>query len=198
MAQLAMAVRRRTAFTLCREHGIALSEMAIVLGISEESFLLGLQRSNLSADEFQRSSGDLRLIRSIMELMRCELERLATSANGPWSKARLDALAQMARTMDLLSDMQERFAAARPQAHGGLTTDELRAALTRIDERINELANIRARELVREKSEPTGAPCSQPGMDGAGANDAAATVENSLEDVADTRREGLGQDPHGR
>lgn len=166
---LAMAMRRRSAYALCREYGIAPGEAAPLLGLTEKQFLSGIQRDGLSADELRRGNSQLRAARKIMRLLRRELETLAASENGISGKARLDALALLARTIDKVSDLQEKFDTARTQSSSGLTPDELRAALKRIDERINELANIRARELVGIQFKHTGDACGQSGVDVSGA-----------------------------
>lgn len=169
------AMRRRSAFALCREYGISAGEVAPVLGVTEPQFLRALRRDGLSFSEMQQGTRQLRIAQRIMELLRKELDTLSAFEKDVSSKTRLDALAQLARTIERVSDLQERFAAERAHAVGGLNPDELRAVLKRIDERIDELAEIRARELVRKEFKQPGGGCSRTGVDNPGENGTAAT-----------------------
>jgi hypothetical protein len=170
----AMAMRRRSAYVLCREHGIAPCEAAPLLGLTEEQFLRAIRRDGLSVDDLRQGNSQLRTARKIMKLLRRELETLCAIENEISSKARLEALALLARTIDKVSDLQEKFDTARVRSSGSLPPDELRAVLKRIDERINELAQIRARELVGMQFEHKGEECGQSGMDVSGAADTTA------------------------
>src|SRR5262245_44286092 len=102
-----ISARRRIAFALCSKHGVALADMASVLGVNEKQLVSGLRRDGLAVDEVEQSCGDSRLIRRLMETLHGELDKLAAVTAAPWSKARVDALAQMARTMDKLGEMQD-------------------------------------------------------------------------------------------
>lgn len=175
-ALYAMAMRRRSAFELCREYCIPPREFAPLLGLSEQTFLSGIYRDGFSLDEVRQGNGQLRAARKIMELLRKELETLSTVESELSSKARLDTLALLARTIDKVSDLQERFDSARARSSSGLSPDELRVVLRRIDERIDELAHIRARELVEKQLKPTGDGGGQSGMDFSGP-DNTATAE---------------------
>lgn len=99
-----------------------------------------------------------------MELLRKELETLSAIQSETSSKARLDALALLARTIDKVSDLQDRFDAARASSSSGLSPDELRVVLKRIDERIEELAHIRAKELGNTQFKPAGDGGGQSGV----------------------------------
>ena len=172
-----MAMRRRSAFALCREYGIPAGEIATVMGLTQERFLKGLFRDGLSFSDMELENRQLRAARKIMDLLRKELETLSALQGDISSKARLDALALLARTIDKVSDLQDRFAANRARSTSGLSADELRAVLKRIDERINELAYKRARELGGKQFEPAGDGCSEAGMDVSGAHEAAPAGE---------------------
>ncbi len=173
---LPMALRRRSAFALCREYGIAPGEVAPLLGINEQQFLSGIYRDGFSIEEVRQGNSQLRAARKIMELLRKELETLCSIEGELSSKARLDALALLARTIDKVSDLQEKFDTARARSSSGLSTDELRAVLKRIDERIDELANIRAKELVDAQFEQKGDGGDCSGMDSSRANNTVATT----------------------
>lgn len=170
----AMAMRRRSAFALCREYGIAPSAVALLLDLSEQQFLSAIYRDGFSLEEMQEGNGQLHAARKIMELLRKELETLSAIESETSSKARLDALALLARTIDKVSDLQERFDTARAQSASGLSPDELRAVLKRIDERIDELAHIRARELVEIQFKQTGNGSAHSGMGAQGQNNTTA------------------------
>ncbi len=154
--QTASAMRRRCAFALCRDYGISANEIAPILNVTEEQFLRGLHRDGLSFIEMQQGSRQLRIAQKIMGLLQREIETLSSLSEDTFSKARLDAMVLLARTIERVGDLQERFAAERSQNVGGLNADELRAVLKRIDERIDELADNRARELVRKEFERAG------------------------------------------
>ncbi|MEP7456990.1 hypothetical protein [Phyllobacterium sp. SB3] len=160
----AMAMRRRSAFALCREYGIPPGEIAPLLGVSEQCFLGGIHRDGLSLQDMQQGNSQLRAARKIMELLRKELETLSAVESETSSKARLDALALLARTIDKVSDLQDRFDATRESSSSGLSPDELRVVLKRIDERIDELAHIRAQELGITQSKQAGDGGGQSGM----------------------------------
>ncbi|MGH7003660.1 MAG: hypothetical protein ACREIP_06905 [Alphaproteobacteria bacterium] len=146
----------------------------MVLGVTERHFLQALRRDGLSFADVPQESRELRTVRAIMELLRRELETISALDGAVSAKARLDALALIARTIDQVTTLQDRFAAERARGAGGLSAGELRVVLKRIDERIDELADSRARELVRIQSQPAGSAGGAPGMDGAGKDGAAA------------------------
>lgn len=175
-SHFAIAMRRRSAFALCRDHGISAAEIVPVLGVDEQQFLRGLERDGLSLREMQQGNRQLRIAQRIMDLLRKELDTLSALEEETSSKTRLDALALLARTIERVSDLQERFAAERAQTVGGLSADELRAVLKRIDERIDELADIRARELVQKELERKGIAGPRTGVDVPGKDDAAAAT----------------------
>ncbi len=87
------AMRRRSAFMLCREHGISAAEIAPVLGLDEQQFLRALERDGLSHTEMRQGNRQLRAAQRIMELLRKELDTLSALEEETSSKVRLDALA---------------------------------------------------------------------------------------------------------
>jgi len=177
MISSSSAERRRCAFELCQDRGISAAEMAPLFGLDEQQFLRALKRDGLSFDELEKKSRQLRLAERIMKVLQKEVEALTTLGDGALSKTKLEALAQLARTIERVGDLQEKFAVERLSVSVGLNADELRTVLTRIDERINELADMRARELVQQQSERKGIEGGVPGMDAPGeANPAAAAL----------------------
>lgn len=167
-----MRLRRRSAYDLYCSHDITARRVALILGQSEETFRRGLAREGLPLEKAARD-GPLQAAGRIMALLHDELSRLATISDGLSSKARLDALASLARTIDRVHDLKDRFVEqARPAE--GLAPEELRAALVRIDERIDDLANIRAEELVRRQSQPAADTAGGAGMAAEGAAGPAA------------------------
>lgn len=60
----AMAMRRRSAFALCREYCIAPHEIAPLLGVNEQQFLNGIYRDGYSLDEIQQGNHATHLGRS--------------------------------------------------------------------------------------------------------------------------------------
>ena len=176
IVNFAAAMRRRSAFALCREYGISAAEVVPLLGLTEGQFLRALKRDGLSYSDMQQGNRQLRLAQRIMDLLRKELDTLSSLDEGASGKARLDALALLARTIERVSDLQERFATARAQTVGSLSADELRAVLKRIDERIDELADSRARELVQEELQRKGIDSARTGMDLPGKDDTATAA----------------------
>jgi predicted transcriptional regulator len=177
IVNFAAAMRRRSAFALCREYGMSATEIAPVLGLNEQQFLRALKRDGLSYGDMQQGNRQLRLAQRIMDLLRKELDTLSSLDEGSSGKVRLDALALLARTIERVSDLQERFGTTRAQTAGSLSADELRAVLKRIDERIDELADSRARELVQEELQRKGILGARTGVDLPG-KDSATTAES--------------------
>ncbi|CAN7545866.1 hypothetical protein LJR231_003942 [Phyllobacterium sp. LjRoot231] len=177
IVNFAAAMRRRSAFALCREYGVSAAEIVPLLGLTEDQFLRALRRDGLSYSDMQQGNRQLRLARRIMDLLKKELDTLSSLDKEASGKARLDALALLARTIERVSDLQERFREGQAQTIGSLTADELRAVLKLVDERIDELADSRARELVREEFQRKGIESARTGMDLPGKNDAATAAQ---------------------
>jgi hypothetical protein len=152
----ASAMRRRSAFALCREYGISAAEIAPLLGADEQQFLRGLKHDGLSYSDMLQGNRQLRLAQRIMDLLKKELDTVSLLGDDASGKARLDALSLLARTIERVSDLLDRFREGQAQTAGSLNADELRAVLKRIDERIDKLADSRARELVQEEFERQG------------------------------------------
>ncbi|RZS88547.1 MULTISPECIES: hypothetical protein [Phyllobacterium] len=158
------ALCRRHAYDLCRHYGISADAMAPVFGISRAEFEQRVRDDGLTLDDLQGGNSDVTLVRDLMALLHRELEQLQLGDETATAKTRLDALAQLARTMDRLSDMQEKRV-EQQRSMLMLSPDELREALVRIDGRIHELALCRADELVQRQSQPAADPGHGRGMD---------------------------------
>lgn len=113
IVSFAAAMRRRSAFGLCREYGISAADIVPVLGLNEQQFLRALKRDGLSYSDMQQGNRQLRLAQRIMDLLRKELDTLSSLDREASDKVRLDALALLARTIERVSDLQERFAKTR-------------------------------------------------------------------------------------
>ena len=94
-----LAMRRRSAVALCRDYGISASEIAPLFGQDEQQFLRALERDRLSFGELGQKSRQLRLAERIMKVLQKEVEALASLGDEALNKTRLDALAQLARTI---------------------------------------------------------------------------------------------------
>ncbi len=144
---------RRHAYDLCRHYGISADEMAPVFGISKTALEQLVVDDGLTLQYLESQNSEFTLIRDLMELLRKELDQLQLGDETASAKTRLDALAQLARTMDRLSEMQQKRT-EQQRSIVMLGPDELREALVRIDGRIHELALCRADELVCQQSQP--------------------------------------------
>lgn len=144
---------RRHSYDLCRHYGISTDEMAPVFGVSTAEFELLVIDDGRTLQYLECQNSELTLIRDLMELLRKELGQLQLGDETASAKTRLDALAQLARTMDRLSEMQQKRT-EQQRSIVMLGPDELREVLVRIDGRIHELALCRADQLVRQQSQP--------------------------------------------
>lgn len=169
------ALCRRHAYDLCRHYGISADAMAPVFGIGRTEFEQRVLDDGLTLGDLQCQNGEVTLIRDLMALLRKELEQLQLGDETATAKTRLDALAQLARTMDRLSDMQEKRV-EQQRSMLMLSPQELRDVLVRIDGRIHELALCRADELVQQQSQPRADPGHCRGMDVSGPDEPAAAA----------------------
>lgn len=166
---------RRHAYDLCRHYGISPDEMAPVFGIGRTEFEQFILDDGLTLQHLECRNSEFTLVRDLMELLRKELDQLQLGDETASAKTRLDALAQLARTMDRLSEMQQKRT-EQQQSIVMLGPEELREALVRIDERIHELALCRADELVCQQSQPGTDTGPDQRMDSAGADEPTTTV----------------------
>ncbi|MBA8876694.1 hypothetical protein [Phyllobacterium myrsinacearum] len=127
--------------------------MAPVFGIGKTEFEQLVLDDGLTVESLECQNTEIALVRDLMDLLRRELEQMQLGDEAVPVKTRLDALAQLARTMDRLSDMQQKRV-EQQRSILMLSPEELREALVRIDGRIHELALCRADELVHRQSEP--------------------------------------------
>lgn len=164
---------RRHAYDLCRQYGISTDEMAPVFGIGRTEFEQLVLDDRLTLQHLECQNTEIALVRDLMELLRRELEQMQLGDEVAPVKTRLDALAQLARTMDRLSDMQQKRV-EQQRSILMLSPEELRDALVRIDGRIHELALCRAAELVHRQSQPIADTSSDQRMDVSGTGEPAA------------------------
>lgn len=163
------ALCRRHAYDLCRHYGISADAMAPVFGIGRTEFEQRVLDDGLTLAYLECQNTQMTLIHDLMALVRKELEQLQLGDETATAKTRLDALTQLARTMDRLSDLQEKRV-EQQRSVLMLSPEELREALVRIDGRIHELALCRADELVQRQSQPgaDAVPDQRMGVPGAG------------------------------
>ncbi|QND52390.1 hypothetical protein HB779_11090 [Phyllobacterium sp. 628] len=167
------ALCRRHAYDLCRRYGISTGEMAPVFGIHHRKFEDFVLRDGLTLKYLECQNNELTIVRDIMELLMKELHRLQLNDETIPVKTRLDALAQLARTMDRVSEMQQRRS-EQQRSVTAFNSDELCKALVRIDERIQELARSRADDLVRRQIQSIDDRSISPGMGDERATESAA------------------------
>ena len=144
------AMRRRFAHALCEKYAILPAEIAPVLGIQEKTFLADLKRLRLSlANRDDENAPEP--VDELMSLLLSELRAITRPDKSVTQKMRLDALGSIARTLERLDEMRARGDVASKAALP-LNPAEICAVMQRIDDRIMELAHVRAEELVRKQS----------------------------------------------
>ncbi|QTN98459.1 hypothetical protein J8E27_09450 [Brucella sp. 458] len=137
--------RIRLAHQLQVRHGIAAEDLAKILGLSEERYDLWLRRLKCTGSE---AKAPQRPIEGAFERLQAELQRLLDGEQLPdKSKAEaLMALAKAVKTVDELTAESATTETGREIATPDIK--EVRQALARIDRRIEELAEKRAREIL--------------------------------------------------
>ncbi len=138
--------RIRLAYQLQMRHGIAAGDLAAILGLSEEGYHLRLRRLKFIGDEPTQPQ---RPADSAFERLQVELQRLLHGEELP-DKSKAEALMALARAVKTVGELT-------PEGGGQDTgrdmivrpdVKEVRQALARIDRRIEELAEKRAREIL--------------------------------------------------
>ncbi|ABX61675.1 MULTISPECIES: hypothetical protein [Brucella] len=137
--------RIRLAYQLQVRHGITAEDLAKILGLSEERYDLWLRRLKCTGSE---AKAPQRPIEGAFERLQAELQRLLDGEQLPdKSKAEaLMALAKAVKTVDELTAESTTTETGREIATPDIK--EVRQALARIDRRIEELAEKRAREIL--------------------------------------------------
>ncbi|MGH6763080.1 MAG: hypothetical protein ACRECW_16020 [Phyllobacterium sp.] len=145
------AMRRRFAHALCEKYKIPPAEIAPVLGIQEKTLLGGdLKRLGLALTSHE-TEGAPQPVDELMSLLLSELRAITRPDETVTQKMRLDALGSIARTLERLDEMRARGDLASKAALP-LNPAEICAVMQRIDDRIMELAHVRAEELVGKQS----------------------------------------------
>jgi hypothetical protein len=155
--------RARAGYLITRKYGVPHSEIAFLLNITEKSYLQRLRRLGLDADAGAREP--LPDMEEILANIRAELMRLTEGGKVP-DKSAVDALVSLAKALKTVIDL-ERENEARPVADNGpapVKPKELREALALIDKRIDELANLRAAEMVKRRLDGQNSDSSSEGV----------------------------------
>ncbi|GGB08911.1 hypothetical protein GCM10011491_41130 [Brucella endophytica] len=140
--------RTRAGYDVSRKYGVPHAEIATLLNIKEATYLCGLRRLGLDHDPAK--SGRLPDMEEILSRVRTELMRLTEGGRVP-DKGAVDALVSLAKALKTIIDLERendtRPAEAAPAAE--IRPGELREALALIDRRIDELATLRAAEIIK-------------------------------------------------
>ncbi|PRD45793.1 hypothetical protein C5748_01170 [Phyllobacterium phragmitis] len=141
-------------YRLHGKYGVPHAEIAFVLGVEERIYLNRLRRGGIDPDMTKRAD-DLPLdVEEILANIRNELVRLTEGGKVP-DKAAVDALGSLARALKAFIELaRENTVQPAPAADPvAVKPEELRDALARIDRRINELADVRAAEIIQRRHE---------------------------------------------
>ncbi|PYE88380.1 hypothetical protein [Phyllobacterium leguminum] len=144
------AARNHAGYRLTCKYSVPHADIAFLLGMKEKNYLTRLRRLGIDADvnTTQRLPG----LEEILARIRAELMRLTEEGRVP-DKGAVDALVSLARALKTVIEL-ERENIAPPVADTGpasVSPEELREALARIDRRIDELANLRAAEIIQRR-----------------------------------------------
>lgn len=143
-------MKRRFAHALSQRYAIPPGEIAPVLGVQEATYLRDLKRLGLRHD-VENQPAELRPVDELMTLLLSELRTITRPDEATTPKMRLDALSSIARTLEKLDEMRARGDGGE-KAGPTLTADEMCAVMQRLEDRIGELADVRAEELVRNRA----------------------------------------------
>lgn len=147
------AAKLRAACRMQQRYNIASAEMAAVLGISEVIYRKRLLQLGFDISNMENPFGLYGEAAGIMVKLQTELARLANDSGMP-DKSTADALTALARTVKTVVELMREGASEVDMATK--TTEnsgDIGAALHKIDRRINELAEVRAAEILRRRSE---------------------------------------------
>jgi len=145
--------RARAGYHVTRRYGVPHADIAFLLNIEEKTYLRRLRQSGVDPNTAMRSDR-LPDIEEILANIRNELARLTEGGKVP-DKGAADALTALARALKTVIELA-RESTPRPVAEAApaaVSPEELSEALARIDRRIDELANLRAAEIVRRRLE---------------------------------------------
>jgi hypothetical protein len=146
--------RAHAGYRLHLRYGVPHADIAFLLKVKERSYLNRLNREGIDPHAAGRLDGLPVDIEEILANIRNELARLTEGGKVP-DKGAADALTALARALKTVIELA-RESTPRPVAEAApaaVSTEELSEALARIDRRIDELANLRAAEIVRRRLE---------------------------------------------
>ncbi|MGU3574750.1 hypothetical protein ACLBWZ_04420 [Brucellaceae bacterium C25G] len=154
----------RAAWRLQRRYHIAPQEVAFVLGMTETNYNKRLLKLGLDNTQIENPFGLYGEAAGIMLKLQTELARLANDSGLP-DKSSADALTALARTVKTVVELM-REGTSEPEAGKKIQNDllDIGSALDTIDRRINELANVRAAEILRCRTEYNADNSIEPGM----------------------------------
>lgn len=137
--------RVRLAFRLQMKHGLSAADVAEMLGLTEKSYRNRLRRLKLESDNsFSPTETE-----NALKRLQSELRKLIEGEELP-DKSKAEALMALARAVKTVSELVSETKNLEPNEEAGTTVSigELRQVLARIDRRIEELAQKRAREIL--------------------------------------------------
>lgn len=164
--------RIRLAHQLQIAHGIDPTDMAELLSVSISQYLNRLNRLNLDCSSAAADS-QVKTRDAILARLQAELERLLDGEDLP-DKSKSEALMALARAVKSVGELTAEDKSAGPSGplFAGRTAASLsdtRRALMRINRRINELAESRAREILDGRPDAAASGSSGGGMAVSGA-----------------------------
>ncbi|MBV2142636.1 hypothetical protein KUG47_03870 [Falsochrobactrum sp. TDYN1] len=137
--------RVRLAFRLQMKHAIEIAQIAEVLGLSEKGYRDRVRRLKLEADKLNMPTA----ADHALERLQAELRKLIEGEELP-DKSKAEALMALARAVKTVGELASETGSSRQEENAGtvVSLSELRQVLARIDRRIEELAQRRAREIL--------------------------------------------------
>ena len=136
--------RVRLAFCLQMKHDIALAEVVELMGCTEKQYLQWLKLIGLDEKTLIKSSAT----DTALQRLQSELNKLIDADELP-DKGKAEALMALAKAVKTVGELAIETNAVETSNDTGLVSlGEVKAALARIDRRINELAKRRAREIL--------------------------------------------------
>ncbi|WP_343313894.1 hypothetical protein AAIB41_01705 [Brucella sp. BE17] len=159
-------MRIRLAHQLQILHGIDVGDMAEILGLSLNSYQTRLRRLQLDAAE---KSAKQRKVDPALERLQAELNRLLDAEELP-DKSKAEALMALARAVKTVNELAaETVMTTRETGETEANVKEARHVLIRINRRIEELAEKRAREILGTRLDAKATDSGREGMADTGA-----------------------------
>jgi len=136
--------RVRLAFCLQTKHDIALADIVELMGCTEKQYLQWLKLIGLDEKALIKPSA----ADTALQRLQSELNKLIDAEELP-DKGKAEALMALAKAVKTVGELSTETGAVETSNDTGLVSlVEVKAALARIDRRINELAKRRAREIL--------------------------------------------------